>query len=187
MVKSPAIVAALYAQDAAPNGGKPIRLAGLNHGHVSGFLRGAQRRKEVEILGVWDPESELLSKYAKADNFAAGILYTDLAKICMPLSPTLWLLSPRQPAMPPRWKPARRVMQQAAATYGINVRVNYETTWYRNYQEIYNIMHHQKQARSIRKMVAMDGHTGPQGIHVQPEFLASLSDPSRSVPAVYEP
>jgi hypothetical protein len=84
-----AACAALHAQNAAPAGEKPIRLAiaGLNHGHVSGFLRDAQKRKEVEIVGIWDPQSELLSKYAKADNFAAGILYTDLAKMLDAVKP----------------------------------------------------------------------------------------------------
>jgi predicted dehydrogenase len=196
---------ALYAQDsgsaASPSGAKPIRLAiaGLNHGHVSGFLRGAQRRAEVEIVGVWDPQPELLSKYAKSDNFAAGILYTDLAKMldtvkpeavatftdtfghaavveaCAPRHITVMMEKPMAVDM----KQAH-AMQQAAAKYGVSVLVNYETTWYRNYQEIYNIMHDRKPAGPIRKMVAMDGHTGPKEIHVQPEFFAWLSDPVKN-------
>src|SRR5580693_3661461 len=196
---------ALYAQDsgstAVPPAAKPIRLAiaGLNHGHVSGFLRGAQSRKEVEIVGVWDPDSELLAKYGKADNFAAGILYTDLAKMldtvkpeavatftdtfghaavveaCAPRHITVMMEKPLAVDM----KQAH-AMQQAAAKYGVSVLVNYETTWYRNYQEIYNIMHDRKPAGPIRKMVAMDGHTGPKEIHVQPEFFAWLSDPAKN-------
>jgi predicted dehydrogenase len=196
---------ALYAQDsgstALPSAAKPIRLAiaGLNHGHVSGFLRGAQRRAEVEIVGVWDPQPELLSKYAKSDNFAAAILYTDLAKMldtvkpeavatftdtfghaavveaCAPRHITVMMEKPMAVDM----KQAH-AMQQAAAKYGVSVLVNYETTWYRNYQEIYNIMHDRKPAGPIRKMVAMDGHTGPKEIHVQPEFFAWLSDPVKN-------
>jgi len=192
---------ALYAQDSGASAAKPIRLAiaGLNHGHVSGFLRGAQRRKEVEIVGVWDPASELLSKYAKSDNFDAGILFTDLAKMldtvkpeavatftdtfghaavveaCAPRHITVMMEKPMAVDM----KQAH-AMQQAAAKYGVSVLVNYETTWYRNYQEIYNIMHDRKPAGPIRKMVAMDGHTGPKEIHVQPEFFAWLSDPVKN-------
>jgi hypothetical protein len=39
----------------------PLRLAiaGLVHGHVSGFLRAAQARKDVEIVGIFDPDVSL--------------------------------------------------------------------------------------------------------------------------------
>jgi predicted dehydrogenase len=145
---------ALCAQDPGASAAKPIRLAiaGLNHGHVSGFLRGAQRRKEVEIVAVWDPDSELLSKYAKADNFAAGILYTDLAKMLDTVKPeavatftdtfghaaVVEACAPRhiivmmEKPLAVDMKQAH-AMQQAAAKYGVSVLVNYETTWYRNY------------------------------------------------------
>ena len=191
----------LCAQDPASSAAKPIRLAiaGLNHGHVSGFLRTAQRRKEVEIVGIWDPDPALLAKYGKADNFPAGILFTDLAKMLDAVKPeavatftdtfghagvveacarrhiTVMMEKPLAVDM----KEARAI-QQAAATYGVSVLVNYETTWYRNYQEIYNIMHDRKPAGPIRKMVAMDGHSGPKEIGVQPEFLAWLRDPVKN-------
>jgi predicted dehydrogenase len=73
-----------------------------------------------------------------------------------------------------------RAIQAAAARYNIPVMVNYETTWYRSHGEIWNLLHQQKAAGDIRKMVAMDGHQGPKEIHVQPEFLAWLSDPAKS-------
>jgi predicted dehydrogenase len=192
---------ALSAQDTGASTAKPIRLAvaGLNHGHVSGFLRNAQRRKEVEIVGVWDPDSDLLAKYGKADNLAAGILYTDLGKMldsvkpeavatftdtfghagvveaCAPRHITVMMEKPMAVDM----KQARAI-EQASAKYGISVLVNYETTWYRNYQEIYNMMHDRKPAGPINKMVAMDGHTGPKEINVPPEFFAWLSDPVKN-------
>ncbi len=44
----------------------PLRLAlaGLVHGHVSGFLRAAQGRKDVVIVGVFEPDTALLRTYA---------------------------------------------------------------------------------------------------------------------------
>ena len=41
-----------------PQSEQPLRLAiaGLVHGHVSGFLRGAQGRTDVQIVGIYDPE-----------------------------------------------------------------------------------------------------------------------------------
>ena len=46
---------------------KPLRIAiaGLNHGHVCGFLSSARRRAaDVVIVAVWDPDATLLAKYA---------------------------------------------------------------------------------------------------------------------------
>ena len=59
---------------------KPVRLAiaGLVHGHVSGFLKAAKLRKDVEIVGVFDPDAGLTASYAKANGFAPEILFQNL-------------------------------------------------------------------------------------------------------------
>lgn len=59
----------------------PLRLAiaGLVHGHVSGFLRAAQARKDVEIVGVFESDAALLQKYAESNKLSDGVLFTDLA------------------------------------------------------------------------------------------------------------
>ena len=181
--------------------GQPLRLAiaGLNHGHVSGFLRNAQRRSEVQIVGVWDPDSALLARYAKDYRLDNGILYTDLAKMldavkpeavatftdtyghagvvqaCAPRHITVMMEKPLATTVP-----QARAIQQASAKYGVSVFVNYETTWYRSHGEVWRLFHEQKEGGEIRKMVAMDGHQGPKEIHVQPEFLAWLTDPVKN-------
>ena len=58
--------------------------------------------------------------------------------------------------------------------------VNYETTWYKSHGEIWKLIKEQNAAGEIRRMVAMDGHEGPKEIHVQPEFLAWLTDPVKN-------
>ena len=73
-----------------------------------------------------------------------------------------------------------RTIQQAAASGGIPVIVNYETTWYRSHGEMGKIFKQQKAAGEIRKMVAMDGHQGPKEVHVQPEFFAWLTNPEKN-------
>jgi len=180
---------------------KPLRLAiaGLNHGHVSGFLSGALRRASVQLVGVYDPDPTLLARYADQNHLAADVRFTDLAKMldtakpeavatftdtaghagvveaCAPRHITVMMEKPLAVNM----KQARAI-QDAAAKYGISVMVNYETTWYRSHGEIWNLLHQQKAAGDIRRMVAMDGHQGPKEIHVQPEFLAWLTDPVRN-------
>jgi predicted dehydrogenase len=180
---------------------QPLRvaIAGLNHGHVTGFLRNAQRRAaDIAIVAVWDPDATLLAKYAKSNRFADSQLYTDLNKMLDAVKPeavatftdtyahagVVEACAPRHiPVMMEKplavdMKQARAI-QQASERYRTPVIVNYETTWYRSHGEIWNLFHEQKAAGEIRRMVAMDGHQGPKEIHVQPEFFAWLSDPMR--------
>jgi predicted dehydrogenase len=196
-----------FAIGAAPAGAQPpeekplrIAIAGLNHGHVSGFLRSAERRTaDIVIVGVWDPHAELLAEYARSNHFAGEQLYTDLNKMldrAMPEAVAAFTDTASHamvveacavrhiPVM--MEKPLAVDMQQARAIrqaskrYDTPVMVNYETTWYRSHAEIWTLLHEQKAAGDIRKMVAMDGHQGPQEIHVQPEFFAWLSDPVKN-------
>ncbi len=177
-----------------------IAIAGLNHGHVSGFLRNAQRRAaDIEIAAVWDPDAALLAKYAKSNHFPENILFTDLGKMLDTVKPeavatftdtyshgkVVEACAPRHiPVM--MEKPLAvdikeaRAIQQASQRYHTPVFVNYETTWYRSHGEMWTLLHERRAAGEIRKMVAMDGHQGPKEIHVQPEFFAWLSDPVKN-------
>ena len=74
---------------------------------------------------------------------------------------------------------AQRI-QRAAGRGGIDVLVNYETTWYPSHGAIWTLVKERRAAGDIRKMVAMDGHEGPKAINVQPEFLDWLTDPVRN-------
>ena len=62
-----ALATALLAQAQAP---VRLGIAGLNHGHVSGFLHSSTRRTgDVQIVGVYDPDSALPARYGKANQF----------------------------------------------------------------------------------------------------------------------
>jgi predicted dehydrogenase len=74
---------------------------------------------------------------------------------------------------------AARIVK-AAKSGNIEVFVNYETTWYPSHGAIWTLMKEKQAGGAIRKMVAMDGHSGPKAINVQPEFLAWLSDPVKN-------
>ena len=74
---------------------------------------------------------------------------------------------------------AQRI-RAAAASAGIDVLVNYETTWYANHGAIWTLIKERGAVGGIRKMVALDGHAGPKRINVQPEFLAWLRDPVKN-------
>ena len=179
----------------------PVRLAiaGLNHGHVSGFLQNAAHRTDIRIVGIYDPDASLVAKYGNTNQFPDSERFTSLGRLLDTVKPDavaifsdtyshaaiVETVAPHHiPVMMEKplavdMKQAH-AMQAAAERYGIPVIVNYETTWYPSHGEIWNLIHERKAAGEIRKMVAMDGHEGPKEIHVQPEFLAWLTDPAKN-------
>src|SRR5437763_9440764 len=80
MIRGFIVLLALSSALSAQTSEKPVRLAiaGLVHGHVSGFLRAAKLRKDVEIVGVFDPDAGLTASYAKANGFTPEILFQNL-------------------------------------------------------------------------------------------------------------
>ena len=180
---------------------KPLKLviAGLVHGHVSGFLRAAQGRTDVQIVGLFDPDPALLRSYGDRFNIPETGRSTDLATLMDNVRPdavaafTNTLDHPgvveaaaRRHIHVMMEKPlavnnadAQRI-RRAAEAGGIQVLVNYETTWYPSHGAMWKLLKERKAAGNIRKMVALDGHNGPKAINVQPEFLDWLSDPVRN-------
>jgi scyllo-inositol 2-dehydrogenase (NADP+) len=188
-------------QQQPPPADRPLRLAiaGLVHGHVNGFLRGAQGRKDVEIVGLSDPDKALLQQYGERYKIAPEARFTTLEEMLdrtKPEAVASFTNTYDHPAVVEAAasrhihvmmeKPlavsnadAQRI-KRAADRGGIQVFVNYETTWYPSHGEIWSLIKEQKAAGEIRKMVAMDGHQGPKLINVQPEFFAWLSDPVKN-------
>lgn len=180
---------------------QPLKLAiaGLAHGHVSGFLNNATKRAEVQIVAIFDADPKLGAAYIKRYNLPESAFYTELAKMLDTVKPeavatftstydhavVVEACTKRHiPVM--MEKPLAvsvaqaRAMEQAAARTNTPVFVNYETTWYRSHGEIWKLIKDQKAGGDIRRMVAMDGHQGPKEINVQPEFLSWLTDPVKN-------
>jgi predicted dehydrogenase len=196
-----AVVATLVSLTPPQQPGPPLRLAiaGLVHGHVSGFLRTAQARQDVHLVGVFDADATLLRKYAERHNIPEAVLFTDLGSMldrAKPEAIASFTNTYDHPvvveAAAARGVPvmmekplavsnahAQRI-RRAAAESGIHVLVNYETTWYPSHGTIWTIVKERRSAGDIRKIVALDGHSGPKAINVQPEFLEWLSDPVKN-------
>lgn len=182
-------------------GEQPLRLciAGLVHGHVDGFLRAAGQRKDVEIAGVFDPDTALQRQYAQRYGLADSVFFTDLGAMLDRVKPeaVASFTSTFNHAMVVEACARRhihvmmekplavnmadaRAIARAAREGGIQVIVNYETTWYPSHAAMWRIVKDQQAAGDIRKMVAMDGHQGPKEIGVGPEFLGWLTDPVKN-------
>lgn len=185
---------------AAPSFGQsrpPLRVAivGLVHGHVHGFLSQYRHSPEIEIVGVTEPDRELLSKAGSRYGFDPSILFTSLEEMIAKTRPQAVLVYTNtfdhrrvvetcarlgvhvmmEKPLAVSYEDAV-TMEKAAQTGRIHVLVNYETSWYRSNHGAYDLVH-DGAIGDVRKVVVHDGHKGPKEIGVQPEFLAWLSDP----------
>jgi predicted dehydrogenase len=196
-----AVVASFASLTQAQQPSPPFRLAiaGLVHGHVSGFLRNAQARQDVQIVGVFDADAGLLRRYAARYKVPEAALFTDLESMLDQTKPeaVASFTNTYDHPLIVEAAAARRVhvmmekplavsnahaqrIWRAAEQSGIQVLVNYETTWYPSHGTIWTLVKERRAVGDIRKMVALDGHSGPKAINVQPEFLAWLSDPDKN-------
>jgi predicted dehydrogenase len=180
---------------------KPVRvaIAGLVHGHVDGFFRLVKTHGNVQIVGVFDPDTSLQESYGKRYGLETALFFSDLNTMLDKVKPeavATFTSTYDHPvvveACAVRHIPVMmekplavsmehaKAIQRAANSSGIPVIVNYETTWYPSHGAIWQIMKEQHAAGEIRKMVAMDGHQGPKEIHVGPEFFNWLTDPVKN-------
>lgn len=175
----------------------PLRIgvAGLTHGHVHGLL-GRADRGDVEIAGIYEPDSALARQYAERYGFSMDLVYGDLEAMLADVRPEAVTVFTSTydhlrvvEACAPRGihvmveKPLAvslahaLQMQSLAEEHGIYLLTNYETTWYPSVHAVYDLVRQDGTVGEIRKMVARDGHRGPQEIGVGPAFLAWLTDP----------
>lgn len=173
----------------------PIKvvIAGLVHGHVSGFLKSA-RTGSIEIVGICEPDSEVVSRYRERFKLDEALFGADLAKMLDAKKPqAIWAFTNTFDHL---------AVVEAAATRGIHVIVekplavdkaaaermaalarqhkihlltNLETTWYSCLAEAHRLCVDEQKLGPLTKIVGHFGHPGPD--HVQPEFLAWLTDP----------
>jgi len=190
---------ALLAPAAAED--KPLRLAvaGLVHGHVEGFLRAAKSRPGIEIVGIADPDPALHRKYAQRHGLPEALFFTDVEAMLDRVKPEVVATftstydhpkaveaCARRHVHVMMEKPLAvsvedgRAIERAARSGGIQVIVNYETTWYRSHGALWRLVKEERAGGEIRKMVAMDGHQGPKEIGVQDEFFSWLTDPVKN-------
>src|SRR5882757_5570394 len=172
-----------------------VALAGLVHGHASGFFDQFQHRSDLQIVGIAEADRQLAGKFAKSYGLAPGLFYSDLEEMLNATHPQAVLvytntydhrrvveICARHSVHVMMEKPLAvsledaRAIEKAAREGKIQVLVNYETTWYRSNQAAYDLVH-DKAIGEIRKIVVHDGHSGPKEIGVEPEFLAWLTDP----------
>ena len=172
-----------------------VAIVGLVHGHASGFFTQSLRRPDIQIVGIFEPDRQIFSRYQSQFQLDQALLFTNLEEMLQQTRPQAALVymntfdhrkvievCARRGVHVMVEKPLAvsmedaRAIEHAAKQGRIQVLVNYETTWYRSNQAAYDLVH-EKAIGEIRKVVIHDGHRGPKEIGVPPEFLAWLTDP----------
>lgn len=179
---------------------RPLRIAviGLVHGHVEGLLWQATQRKDIEIVGVYEPNRGLFDRLAAKYGLDSKLYFADLPTMldaCKPEAASV-MTSIKDHRMAveacaPRGvhtlleKPlafsnadAKR-MAELAATHRVHVLTNFETSWYASVREAKRLVDSGAMAPA-RHLVFRHGHKGPQEIGCSSEFLRWLTDPEEN-------
>lgn len=182
------------AQDARP----PVRLAmvGLVHDHAMGFFPPLAGRTDVQLVGIVETNPDLIARYSARFHLNPNLFYPSLqalfvrtnvqavatfttvfdhrqvVEICAAHGVDVMMEKPLAVNMP-----HARAIAAAARKSGIQVIVNYETSWYPGNRAAYAMVHDEHQIGDIRRIVAHDGHRGPKEIGCSTNFLAWLTDP----------
>jgi predicted dehydrogenase len=184
----------LLAQPAQPT--VRIAMAGLVHDHAMGFIPRLAGRTDVQLVGIVETNQDLIARYSGRFHLNPNLFYPSLEALfaktnvqavatftstfdharvvdtCAAHGVDVMMEKPLAVNM----KQARAI-QAATKKSGIQIIVNYETSWYPGNQAAYTMVHDEHQIGAIRRIVFHDGHRGPKEIGCSTNFLAWLTDP----------
>jgi len=183
-----------FAQEAKP----PVRFAivGLNHDHAMGFIPRLAGRTDVQLVGIVETNRDLIARYSKQFHLDPNLFYPSLEALFARTNPQAVAIftstfgheevvkfcaahgvdAMMEKPLATNMKQARAI-EAAVKKSGIQLIVNYETTWYPGNQAAYTMVHDEHQIGDIRRIVVHDGHRGPKEIGCSTNFLAWLTDP----------
>lgn len=175
-----------------------VCIAGLNHDHAYGIMQ-QHKNGEVIILGIAEPDAQLVLRYKKAWNLPDSIFFKTIGDMLAHTKPDAVLafnaivdhLSVVEACAPKGIsvmveKPLATTLAQAEKMkvlkekYHIQILVNYETTWYATNQQVYQMVNEKNAIGDVRKMIVHDGHQGPVEIGCSKDFLAWITDPVKN-------
>ena len=176
---------------------KPVRIgvAGLTHDHIHELLR-RKDKGDIVIVGIAEPNKELVERLAKRYGFDRKIVYPSIDEMLRKTKPEAVMayndifghlevvekcVSKGIHVMveKPLAVSAAHADKMAALAkkHNIHLLTNYETTWYGSNAEAFRIANDEKQIGEIRKIEFHTGHQGPVEIGCSKEFLSWLTDP----------
>ena len=188
------VVSTSFAQESKP----PVRFAmiGLVHDHAMGFFPRLANQTDLQLVGVVETNQALIQRYSRRFHLPPEIFFANMDELFAHTNPqavatfTSTFDHERvveacaahgvdvmmEKPLATNMKQARAI-EAAAKKSGIQVFVNYETSWYPGNHAAYAMVHDEHQIGDIRKMVFHHGHPGPKEIGCSTNFLAWLTDP----------
>ena len=179
----------------APTKSLKVGVIGLVHTHVHWIL-GREKRGDIEIVGIVEPNKDLASQYARQHGYSMEIVYDtmeemidharpeavtafntiyghlEVVEYCAPKGIHVMVEKP----LAVNWEHARKMIE-LAKKHKIHLLTNYETSWYASNYAAYDSIFNSGKIGDIRKIVFRTGHQGPIEIGCNPEFLEWLTDP----------
>ena len=148
------------ASPAASTGPVRVAIAGLVHGHVTGFMRRIQGRgADLELVGVYEPDAALRKAFSERYQVPEDKMFASLEDLLQRAKPeAVAAFSSTRDHRPIIEAAAARGVHvmvekplavsvkdaraiEAAATKGrIHVITNYETTWYPSHRAIWQLL-----------------------------------------------
>lgn len=176
---------------------KPIRMAiaGMTHGHIA-FILGRKAKDDFQLVGIFEPNTELANKLLKKYGFDPKLVYNNLETMLEKVNPEVVV------AFGSVFEHITVV--EACASRGIDVMVekplatsvahakgmaelvqkyhtplltDFETSWYPTTAKSFQLVNDSRFIGNIRKVVFHDGHQGPKEIGCDQVFLDWLTDP----------
>lgn len=174
-----------------------IAVAGLSHGHVD-WIFNRTDKNDITLVGIYEPNPELVDRYAKRYNLAPNLFFNDLTEMLDKVKPeavsafgaisdhiTIVKACASRKIHVMVEKPLAtsladaKEIQSLALEHSIYVLTNFETSWYTSNQYV-NTLVEKGELGQIRKVMVNDGHQGPKEIGVSKEFLEILTDPAKN-------
>jgi predicted dehydrogenase len=175
---------------------QPLKIAiiGLTHTHVH-WVFNSERRNEIKIVGIVEPNRTLAMRYAKQYNYDSTKIYPSSEALLRAIKPEavasfgtiaehlgvvktfaplgIHVMVEKPLAISNQ---EAKQMQSLAQKHKVHLLVNYETTWYPTVYRTQQIIDTDSLG-SLVHLVIHDGHKGPKNIGVNKEFLDWLTDP----------
>jgi predicted dehydrogenase len=178
---------------------EPVRLAvvGLVHDHARLLFPMLKDRNDLHLVGVVEDDPEIIGYYEEHFHLSPSLFYPSFEALvakekvqavaaftstaghravveeCAPLGIDVMMEKPMATNLDDA-----RAIASAAAKGGIQVVVNFETTWYPSNKLAFDLVRQRQLIGKLRKILVQDGNQGPVGIKTTPYFLKWLTDPA---------
>ncbi len=173
-------------------------IVGMTHDHVNAILNNPTHEGML-LVGFAEPNKELAMKRLKKANLPDSLWFSSLEEMIDKAKPeavcdfrstfehleTVEKCAVRkihvmvEKPLAVNLEHAKK-MESLATKHGIQLITNYETTWYASHHKAFDLINNEGRIGEIRKVVIMDGHSGPKEIGCSNEFLDWLTDPVKN-------